>query len=129
MLHSKSFVKKTRRGKVVKVVREHYLRDDIYSGSFLDPGCPDASRILSADVSRYLILDTNIVLHQIDLLEHPEVQDAVVASTVVDEVKARNVSVYQRLRKIVANKAKRFYVFSNEHHRETYVGKGETGEW
>ncbi len=128
MLHSKSFVKKTKRGKVLKVVREHYLRDDIHSGSFLDPGCPDASRILSADVARYLVLDTNIVLHQIDLLEHPDVQDAIVASTVVDEVKARNVSVYQRLRKLVANKAKRFYVFSNEYHRETYVGKGEAGE-
>jgi exosome complex exonuclease DIS3/RRP44 len=128
MLHRKSFVKKTKRGKVLKVVREHYLRDDIHSGSFLDPGCPDASRILSADVARYLVLDTNIVLHQIDLLEHPEVQDAIVASTVVDEVKARNVSIYQRLRKLVGNKAKRFYVFSNEHHRETYVGKGEAGE-
>ena len=30
MLHKKSFSKKTRGGKVVKTVREHYLRDDIW---------------------------------------------------------------------------------------------------
>ena len=30
MLRSKSFVRKTRRGKVMKVVREHYLRNDIW---------------------------------------------------------------------------------------------------
>ena len=29
MLRSKSFVKRTRKGNVVKVVKEHYLRDDI----------------------------------------------------------------------------------------------------
>ena len=107
---------------------EHYLRDDIYSGSYLDPSCPDASKTLSADATRYLVVDTNIVLHQIDMLEHEGVQDVIVASTVVEEVKARNVSVYQRLRKMVGNLEKRFYVFSNEHHRETYVGKGEAGD-
>jgi exosome complex exonuclease DIS3/RRP44 len=29
---SKSFVKKTKAGRVMKVVREHYLRDDIFCG-------------------------------------------------------------------------------------------------
>lgn len=29
MLKKKAFVKKTRRGNLVKVVREHYLRDDV----------------------------------------------------------------------------------------------------
>ena len=33
MLTTRTFLKKTRRGKVLKVVREHYLRDDIYCGS------------------------------------------------------------------------------------------------
>ena len=50
MLQSKAFVKKTRKGKVLKVVREHYLRDDIWSGSPL---------------AHYLIVDTNIVLQQV----------------------------------------------------------------
>lgn len=29
MLHTKAFVKKTKAGKILRVVREHYLRDDI----------------------------------------------------------------------------------------------------
>jgi exosome complex exonuclease DIS3/RRP44 len=128
MLHRKSFVKKTKKGKVLKVVREHYLRDDIYSGSCLDPDCPDTSQTLSADASRYILVDTNIVLHQIDMLEHPEVKDVVLTSTVLNEVKARNASVYQRVRKMIQQQDKRFYVFSNEHHRDTYVGKGLPGE-
>ena len=32
MLTTRTFLKKTRRGKVLKVVREHYLRDDIPCG-------------------------------------------------------------------------------------------------
>ena len=38
MLSHKTFLKKTRRGKVIKVVREHYLRDDIGCGV---RGCQD----------------------------------------------------------------------------------------
>ena len=38
MLSHKTFMKKTRRGKVIKVVREHYLRDDIGCGV---RGCQD----------------------------------------------------------------------------------------
>lgn len=36
MLKSKVFLKKTKRGGVLKIVREHYLRDDIYCGH---PSC------------------------------------------------------------------------------------------
>jgi exosome complex exonuclease DIS3/RRP44 len=32
MLKLKTFVRKTRRGKILKVVREHYLRDDLACG-------------------------------------------------------------------------------------------------
>ena len=39
MLAQKTFIKKTRRGNVIKVVREHYLRDDIYCGSPLCQVC------------------------------------------------------------------------------------------
>lgn len=121
MLRSKAFVKKTKRGKVLKVVREHYLRDDIYSGSELDPECPENATVLSASAKQYLVVDTNVVLHQIDLLEHPDVQDVVILSVVLNEVKARNSSIYQRIRKLTGMKDKRFYVFANEHHKETYV--------
>lgn len=121
MLKSKSFVKKTKRGKVLKVVREHYLRDDIYSGSELDPDCPEESAVLSGSAKCYLVVDTNVALHQMDLLEHQDVQDVIVLSIVLNEVKARNSSIYQRMRKLIGSKDKRFYVFANEHHKETYI--------
>lgn len=120
----------------LQVVREHYLRDDIYSGSPLDPACPQEHHKLSLSASTYLVIDTNIVLHQIDLLEHASVTNIIVPSVVLEEVRARNKSVYDRLRNIIdqSNKSdnnnnnnKVFYVFANEHHRETYV-KGEQGE-
>jgi exosome complex exonuclease DIS3/RRP44 len=161
MLQNKSFVKKTKKGKVLKVsnileyipstpittvfsnlpchqptdqifsplslpknkqvVREHYLRDDIYSGSPLDAQCDPESHKLSPEAPHYLVIDTNIALHQMDLLEHPSVADAIVTSVVLEEVRARNSSVYQRLRALISSPTKRFYVFANEHHKETYI--------
>ena len=76
MLKSKVFVKKTRRGGVVKIVREHYLRDDIWCGSKECTQCNNEDAILSespdqtsnlCDFPHYLILDTNAVLHQVIL--------------------------------------------------------------
>ena len=65
MLQSKAFVKKTKKGKVLKVVREHYLRDDIWSGSPLDPECDKDAVKLSGTAAHYLVVDTNIVLQQV----------------------------------------------------------------
>lgn len=65
MLHRKTFVKKTRKGQVRKVVREHYLRDDIWSGSPLDPDCDASAAKLSASAKQYLVVDTNIALQQV----------------------------------------------------------------
>ena len=64
MHQSNSFVKKTAKGKVLKVVREHYLRDDIFSGTELDPACDPESYKLSPAAKHYLLIDTNVALHQ-----------------------------------------------------------------
>jgi exosome complex exonuclease DIS3/RRP44 len=56
-----------------------------------------------------------------DLLEHAAVTDVVIPSVVLEEVKKRNSSVYQRLRGLCASDAKRFFVFANEHHRHGMV--------
>ncbi|XP_015889583.2 exosome complex exonuclease RRP44 homolog A [Ziziphus jujuba] len=121
MLHSKSFVKKTRGGKVTKVVREHYLRDDIYCGASICKVCDPSVARLSASASTILILDTNVVLNQIDLLENPAIDDVVLLSIVLEEVKNKNLSVYNRVRSICSNSLRKFFVFSNEHHKDTYV--------
>ena len=45
-------------------MREHYLRDDIWSGSPLDPDCDPAAAKLAPDAQHYLAVDTNVVLSQ-----------------------------------------------------------------
>jgi len=87
----------------------------------LDAQCDPESHKLSPEAPHYLVIDTNIALHQIDLLEHASITDAIITSVVLEEVRARNSSVYQRLRGLIASPTKRFYVFANEHHKETYI--------
>ena len=75
MLKAKTFVKKTKRGNIIKVVREHYLRDDLSCGSLLCDKCPHLSpaklsKKQNAESSlfpkaHYLVIDTNVALHQV----------------------------------------------------------------
>ncbi|KAL7983928.1 hypothetical protein Chor_000804 [Crotalus horridus] len=102
MLTSRSFLKRTRGGAVLKVVREHYLRDDVGCGV---PACPLCEgevpqRGLQAAPScpasplvprpHYLLLDTNVVLHQIDVLEDAAIGNVIIPQTVLQEVRKRN---------------------------------------
>ena len=80
MLTSKTFFKKTKKGGVTKINREHYLRDDIACGSVLCDKCgrlggnpilQNSTSILQTDhdlkTQHYLIPDTNVVMHQVSL--------------------------------------------------------------
>lgn len=77
MLKSKTFLKKTRTGGVMKIVREHYLRDDIGCGA---PGCAECGGAHGEPAlepqpqdqasslwprPHYLLPDTNVLLHQV----------------------------------------------------------------
>lgn len=116
------YVKRTRRGAVRTHVRQHYLRDDLPTGCpQLDP--PELEPRLSASAQCYLVLDTNVVLHQIDLLERPALRDVIVLQTVLEEVRHNKLSVHKRLRALIADESRRFQVFSNEHHQETYTAR------
>lgn len=64
--------------------------------------------------------DTNVVLHQIDLLENHKITNVIVLQTVLDEVKHINLSIYNRLRALTGNPDRHFHVFANEHHRYIY---------
>jgi exosome complex exonuclease DIS3/RRP44 len=150
MLHKRSFVKKTRKGNVLKVVREHYLRDDLPCHSAACELCVEHMQaaetvsdvaaeedggsnaagthvtpaMLEAESDQYLVLDTNVVLLQIDLLAHggkEALRNVIIPQTVLEEVKHRDVGIYKRLRGVISNRERHFIVFSNEHHRETYI--------
>ncbi|TXG59235.1 hypothetical protein EZV62_013808 [Acer yangbiense] len=127
MLKSNVFSKKTRNNKIKKEVREVYLRDDICCGVSSCTTCesPAASSATRLTASTILVVDTNVVLHQIDLLENPAIDDVVVLSVVLDEVKNKNLSVYNRIRALCSNSLRKFYVFANKFHKDTHVEKME----
>lgn len=135
----KVFVR-SRNGLALKVVREHYLRDDIPCYSRACSTCreiikPDANgntpdfilsskptKTASAKNGHYLVIDTNIVLRAIDLLENElAFYDVIIPQTVLDEVKTRSYPIYHRLRALVKKETKRFVVFHNEFFEATYV--------
>lgn len=62
----------------MKIVREHYLRDDIWCGSEVCTECKQESTVLQRDACiesslcsypHYLIPDTNVVLHQVNMIK------------------------------------------------------------
>ncbi len=139
MQTQKVFFRKTKRGNIVKVVREHYLRDDIGCGSKLcqqcdnqEPNQQNPGRLDKNPKSKsklfqkphYLVLDTNVILDQIDLLESADgLSDVVLCQTALEEVRHRSAPIYKRVKDVAADAARNFYVLFNEHHRETYVAR------
>lgn len=139
---------RSRRGRATKIVREHYLRDDIPCSSESCEQCQDyyvpgangevPHPILSDSPldlhqktigKHYVMLDTNVVLNAIDMLENNAVfYDVIVPQTVLEEVRNRSYPIYMRLRNLSKNEEKRFIVFYNEFRADTYVPrkKGET---
>ena len=77
MLKSKTFVKKTRKGGVMKIVREQYLRDDVWCGVKCCSRCPQTDPVLDVKPQRnsslfkfphFIVPDTNIAVHQVSCL-------------------------------------------------------------
>ncbi|KAI8821472.1 uncharacterized protein EV422DRAFT_43764 [Fimicolochytrium jonesii] len=130
MLRNKAFIRKTKRGTVVKIVKEHYLRDDIYCGATTCAVCDQSDPVLDSPRStskfnapHFIVPDTNVLFHQIDVMEHKAFTNVIILQTVLDELRHRSMPVYARVRTLIADPARRFYVFSNEHNRETYIEK------
>ncbi|EMD01186.1 hypothetical protein BAUCODRAFT_29619 [Baudoinia panamericana UAMH 10762] len=147
-LSSKTYLRTLKSGKVQKIVRELYLRQDIPCSSQLCTACLDLAPpsfhrktepfVLSATPAatkqypqgHYLVPDTNAFLSAMDLFETEGAafQDVIVLQTVLEEVKNRSLPLYNRLIALTKNEGKRFYVFFNDFRLETYVQRdaGET---
>ena len=76
MLKTKTFVKKTRKGGVMKIVREQYLRDDVWCGVKNCSHCSQAINEAVLEIKpesnssrfkypHFVVPDTNIALHQV----------------------------------------------------------------
>ncbi|KAL2107928.1 hypothetical protein VUR80DRAFT_4489 [Thermomyces stellatus] len=145
-ISSKIFVRSTRKGKVQKIVREVYLRQDIPCSSKI---CRKCRQIAPKDASgnalpfvlsekpagtktfpegHYIVPDTNALLNAMDVFEQSSVFfDVIILQTVLEEVRNKSLPLYNRLISLTKSEDKRFYVFFNEFRLETYV-KREEGE-
>ncbi|PYI12435.1 RNB-domain-containing protein [Aspergillus sclerotiicarbonarius CBS 121057] len=140
---SKVFVRSTKSGKVQKIVRELYLRQDIPCSSKLCSTCPstapaDANGNISPFVlsehpagtsafprGHYLVPDTNALLNGMDLFEHTGAfYDVIILQTVLEELKNQSLPLYNRLLSLIKTDEKRFYLFFNEFRLETHVRRG-----
>ncbi len=50
-------------------------------------------------------------------MEQPAINDVIILGVVLEEVRHRNNAIYTRLRALIADPDRRFFVFSNEHHK------------
>ncbi|XP_018576622.1 exosome complex exonuclease RRP44 [Anoplophora glabripennis] len=130
MFTTKAFIKKTKIGNFLKNVREHYIRDDISCGFSACERCIPVESHLSSDhqnecslfkFNHYLIFDTNVILDQMDVLEEATLGNVIILHTVLKEVKHRSLPMYKRLYSIIENPSRHFFIFTNDHHKDTYL--------
>jgi exosome complex exonuclease DIS3/RRP44 len=141
-LSSKVYVRSTKSGKVQKIVREVYLRQDIPCSSRLCSTCQMTAPRSAAGVvtpfilsdkpagtkkypqGHYLVPDTNALLNAMDLFEQGTAFfDVIILQTVLEELRNRSLPLYNRLIGLTKSQEKRFYVFFNEFRLETYVNR------
>lgn len=135
-VREKVFVRKSRRGNVQVVAREHYLRDDLHCGARACNKCPQKSfgkavgRVGSSQ--RILVPDTSAVLRQIDVIakHHPALSDILFLQTTLRGVRARSADIYDSVRTMLTTlvEGKNAAIFSNENRRETYCQRKLSGE-
>ncbi|KAI6042332.1 hypothetical protein EDC04DRAFT_3058671 [Pisolithus marmoratus] len=132
----RKFFKKTARGKVIKIIRERYLRDDIYCGIIGCRLCTDGTTAVlpaSGDTTHrdfpsghYILPDTNIFLTQMDLFESTQFTFPIILlQTVMEEVRHRSLPLYNRLKALVKSDDKQVWVFYNEFRHETAIIREE----
>ncbi|MCL4130362.1 UNVERIFIED_CONTAM: hypothetical protein GTU68_040344, partial [Idotea baltica] len=117
-----------------QVVREHYLRDDVWCGYDKCTVCKGNNRVLEnlteiksnlVPFPHHLVIDSNVAIHQIDLLSQDAITNVIIPQTVMHEVKHHSLAIYKRLRDLIETSAKHFYVFTNEHHGDCYIEREE----
>ncbi|KAH9834605.1 RNB-domain-containing protein [Rhodofomes roseus] len=136
VLTQRKFFKKTARGKVIKVLRERYLRDDVGCGidgcsvchDLRDFSLPSSGSSAHAQYpnGHFVLPDTNVFLAQMDLMESDLFNPPIILlQTVMEEVRHRSLPLYNRLKALIRAEDKRIWVFYNEYRSETAVIREE----
>nr|XP_054756295.1 DIS3-like exonuclease 1 [Lytechinus pictus] len=113
---------KSKQGKPLRVVREHYLRDDVPCNSKLClRECPMSERCLTREVNHYIIPDGGTARDYLDILELDEFKGLIVPQTVLHFMKHNGSRrLLNRLKDKVKDKKQGCAFFADEFCREVF---------
>ncbi|TDH17480.1 hypothetical protein EPR50_G00008790 [Perca flavescens] len=128
ILHLKSC-----RGRKVRVVREHYLREQVPCFSSLcQADCDNADgKVLPGDLTHYVVPDVGVVVDYLEILEFRELQGVVFTQTACQAVQhSKGRRQYNRLRNLLKDPRHDCVLFANEFQEYSYCPreKGESQE-
>ncbi|KAM3663684.1 DIS3-like exonuclease 1 isoform X1 [Ammospiza nelsoni] len=124
-------------GRAVRVVREHYLRPDVPCRSALcrsaqcRAACARDGKLLSDDVTHYVVPDCKVVQEYLEILEFPELKGIIFMQTACQAVQhQKGRRQYNKLRNLLKDPRHDCTVFANEFHQHCYLPreKGESME-
>jgi exosome complex exonuclease DIS3/RRP44 len=122
------FYRRNRRGQVMKIIRERYIQSDHTVGYGFIAGhrvtlSELREMVTCAAHKQLVVVDTNVCLHQIDVLEHksPVTAIVVILQTVLQEIRHLNISVYRRLVALLQDESRAFIFFPNEVCEQTFA--------
>ncbi|KAM9825589.1 DIS3-like exonuclease 1 isoform X1 [Syngnathus typhle] len=121
---------KSSRGRKVRVVREHYLREQVpcYSSLCL-ASCDNDGKVLPGDLTHYVVPDVGVVLDYQEILEFRELQGIILTQTACQAVhhcKGRS-RQYNRLRNLLKDPRHDCVLFANEFQEFSFCQR-ENGE-
>ncbi|KAG5270310.1 hypothetical protein AALO_G00191220 [Alosa alosa] len=122
---------KSSRGGKVRVVREHYLREHVPCFSALcQAACQNEGKILSGDVTHYVVPDAGVVRDFLEVLEFRELQGIVFMQTACQAAQHSRRRLYNRLRSLLKDPRHHCIHFANEFQQYSYCPreKGESQE-
>uniref|UniRef100_A0A672Q3K1 DIS3-like exonuclease 1 n=1 Tax=Sinocyclocheilus grahami TaxID=75366 RepID=A0A672Q3K1_SINGR len=118
------------KGRKVRVVREHYVREQVPCGSSLcQADCRNDGKVLSGDVTHYVVPDVGVVRDFLEILEFRQLQGIVLTQTAYQTVQhTRGRRQYNRLRALLKDPRHDCVLFANEFQQYCYCprDKGES---
>uniref|UniRef100_A0A8D2LTA2 DIS3-like exonuclease 1 n=1 Tax=Varanus komodoensis TaxID=61221 RepID=A0A8D2LTA2_VARKO len=110
-------------GRSVRVVREHYLRTDVPCGSALcQAACRRDGKLLSDDVTHYVVPDWKVVQDYLEILEFPELKGIVFMQTACQALQhQRGRRQYTKLRNLLRDARHDCIMFFNEFQLYSYL--------
>ncbi|EDL95796.1 similar to expressed sequence AV340375, isoform CRA_c [Rattus norvegicus] len=122
---------RTFQGRTLRIVREHYLRPSVPCNSPLCPQpatCRNDGKLLSAEVTHYVIPDWKVVQDYLEVLEFPELKGIIFMQTACQAVQhQRGRRQYNKLRNLLKDARHDCVLFANEFQQHCYLPR-EKGE-